>query len=359
MNLRSQVANRLYYFLFSFLIFGFAFGITGCSKDLTRTKAASLIDSSSKFSEIKSKIYFINDVGLEKGIIQGMWVITRSGFNTDVHLTSKGQEFFQSVQVSPFTQSSGLGVVKTPVNIQINVTGIAEAAQGMKESNFTWEYKDLPSVVKRFASKGGSGTGLFRLYDDGWRLENIKVEHSQDPAILTEKELADEQLEIKKINEEKERAANLLRESQKTTLSLAVYGDLRRWVLSMYLPAAERPHAYMEITDVSVVVRPIESWGSVLISPSTYYFSNIKDYRERNLDPANDNMQFGEPSYVIELELYSPQKVMSNFGERSAEKKMWLSFDSKDNVNSAYKVLKSAHENWIKKYKEVVAKGLH
>jgi hypothetical protein len=61
-------------------------------------------------------------------------------------------------------------IPKTPLNIKINVTGIAE-----NHAEFTWKYVDLPLpfIAKEFIFDNGNGSADFTLNDDGWRVVNF------------------------------------------------------------------------------------------------------------------------------------------------------------------------------------------
>ncbi len=62
----------------------------------------------------------------------------------------------------------------------VDVTGIADAPFGtgthMKEVRYTWTL-DLPEPVRRYTGTKGEGEGnaILRLYDDGWRVEELHV----------------------------------------------------------------------------------------------------------------------------------------------------------------------------------------
>lgn len=173
-------------------------------KSLTRQLAGDLISKSEAFTKEYKSIRF-HDEGFEKGIKQGVWRESKTK-RYRAELTERAQATIKYITVANL-------LLKQPVKIRLlQVTGITDAliVQGMKEANFTWEYKNLPSLVKRFVVQGGSGIVYMRLYDDGWRLEKIEIEESSDPAKLTQREKAQEQkderieTERKRIQEERE-----------------------------------------------------------------------------------------------------------------------------------------------------------
>lgn len=176
------------------------------TKNLTRSKAASLIENSAKFSEVKSKIN-LHPNGLEKGFLHDMWGVVQgepgTNYSIDYYALSPNQDVFQLIQATVLPGSIATVTMKKPVETQINVTGITDAPimQGVKEAQFTWEYTNLPSIVKRYVVRGGSGVAYLRLYDDGWRIEDLKVSYSKEPASLTAKERAEEEAEDRKREE--------------------------------------------------------------------------------------------------------------------------------------------------------------
>jgi hypothetical protein len=95
-------------------------------------------------------------------------------------------------------------LLRNEVDVGVLVTGIADVphASGLKEAQFDWEYIDLPSIARRFAVRGGKGVGVFRLFDDGWRLAEVKLEASEEAVQLS---AAEEQQQAADIQAEQER----------------------------------------------------------------------------------------------------------------------------------------------------------
>jgi hypothetical protein len=212
----------------------------GETADLTQSTAALLIETSSKFSEVKSKLLLHKD-GYQKGHEQGMWVgrivkdIEPFGQPSEpIHLTKRGSDFFDSIEVQP--RGLAYVILKKPLKPLLKVIRITDAplGQGLKEAQFIWEYVDLPSLVKRYVVRGGSGVGYFRPTDDGWRLDDLNINYLSEPAPQTAEERATEEREdrereaLKRKREEeerveKERLANLLRESKTPTRQVAQF----------------------------------------------------------------------------------------------------------------------------------------
>lgn len=139
---------------------------------LSRERTENLIRNSPQFQELRTKIY-LQSGGLEKGVEQKMW----AHYGSNYRLTEKTRTIVS--QVTDFY----ITLLKPAGEPSVHVTGIADAnpfgagATSIKEAQFSWAYTDLPSVIKRFASRGGTGEGYFRLYDDGWRLEDVSLNY--------------------------------------------------------------------------------------------------------------------------------------------------------------------------------------
>ncbi|MGH6769887.1 MAG: hypothetical protein ACRECO_12805 [Xanthobacteraceae bacterium] len=85
------------------------------------------------------------------------------------------------------------------VPLTVTVSGISDVpgTTNLKEARFSWTYPKLPSRLKRFAATGGEGIAVFRLYDDGWRVERTKLTPSSQGFTLSDAEKEDEQVDIR------------------------------------------------------------------------------------------------------------------------------------------------------------------
>jgi len=189
-----------------------------CAPSLTRDNAAKLIQKSiGKLSDVR-----LNAQGYQKGFLQGMWVTETESKVT--HLTHQGAQHFASINYSAgywgkfAAQASGSGSgsirLNKPVDVRVRVTGIRNGSA----AEFTWEYAGLPSIAKRYAIKGGTGTALFNLYDDGWRLTKFDMNFSKEPAPLTAKEKTDDE-EAFKIATERIKQLELLMDDEEQRLA--------------------------------------------------------------------------------------------------------------------------------------------
>lgn len=82
------------------------------------------------------------------------------------------------------------GTPKTPPDYTIEVTGITDATtpQGAKEVLFSLSNEAAQGSVRYFIIAGGTGTAVFRKFDDGWRVETAKFQKSTDGVALSETE---------------------------------------------------------------------------------------------------------------------------------------------------------------------------
>jgi hypothetical protein len=174
----------------------------GCGKaDLSRGKAEALISQSKDMQALRTSVPLYSG-GYKKGIQQGMW---REEFNDQRRrrltvLTDKGKGSFKEIsQVGLFGFGAEQRFVAPVAEIKVpsvKVTGIAKEGDTQRSVDFSWTYVDLPSVVKRFVVAGGSGKASFKLFDDGWRLDQIGGAVADEAVSLSDKEKAEEQADV-------------------------------------------------------------------------------------------------------------------------------------------------------------------
>ncbi|MEK7603703.1 MAG: hypothetical protein AAB461_01105 [Patescibacteria group bacterium] len=148
---------------------------------LTRSQAKELIGQNENFVSA-TKLSLASRGMKEVGIEQGLWY----KYNWhNVKLTEEGKRYF--TEDIDFTNSlKDALVLKEPLKrVVVEVKGIADGMNGLasdviKEVQFTWEYREMSDVVALYSGESESmdrkGAALMRLYDDGWRVEEIEVE---------------------------------------------------------------------------------------------------------------------------------------------------------------------------------------
>ncbi len=153
-----------------------AFLAGGCdSNELTRSRAEDLIRDSDAFV---NKWRSAND---DKGVQEGLWVkkpkqVGRVG---GYELTEKGKEDWQPQKRFRWFAPKNINSM-----IAIEITGIADIplageSSGIKEVQFTWHFENLGEFEQyadlEEARKKRDSKAFMRLYDDGWRLEEIEL----------------------------------------------------------------------------------------------------------------------------------------------------------------------------------------
>jgi hypothetical protein len=93
-------------------------------------------------------------------------------------LAPQGRKFLREIGCDPWGCTAGL---QNPVAGRVReITGIAVLAgdTGLRVADFTWDYRDLPGVVLKYAATPTTGAAQFRLYDDGWRVEKVELHYA-------------------------------------------------------------------------------------------------------------------------------------------------------------------------------------
>ncbi len=168
-----------------------AIAISSCDQNqLSRSKAEQMIKGSPQARSFQTSIPFHRG-GFQQGQDQGIWRVEDKA----VILAEKATASIAGVsgdQYLYFTQTAAASITpKEPATISISVTGITDSpgAKNVKFAQFTWQYEALPSLVKRFAVKGGNGSAVLQLYDDGWRIAQVTMAPSEEPAPLSAEEI--------------------------------------------------------------------------------------------------------------------------------------------------------------------------
>jgi hypothetical protein len=144
---------------------------------LSRATAKVLISRYSRFGAAPAMVITTPGEAVKAGVREGLWA--EQGFGGLV-LTQEGRRYFAQAQGFP----AYTVILAQPARREvIEVTGIADAPVGnsVKEVSFTWRYVGLAEVVARYTGQGQSpheSKGALRLYDDGWRIEELMLNES-------------------------------------------------------------------------------------------------------------------------------------------------------------------------------------
>jgi hypothetical protein len=342
-----------------FILLSFCFLIASCgSEKLTREKAAELIKKSEQI--LKEKDYIkLNREAPKKGIKLEIWKRHVNKFK----LTDKGKKYFSTVGDTFVFSGTYRAKLITPTEINVEVTGITDAPTDVKGklAKFAWNYLNLPSAVKRFAAKGGTGAALFKEYDDGWRIEDIAYEYSREPAELTSKELEEEKKEIAEITEAKKKEADRLKK-------LVEKSKTRNAILGKFVLNDEHDknyHQKYEITISDVDVTCVRSTKNL-----TKYRSKKPVNREwvkskvqkiwfgpiakiENITHQGKQRGKSFTQYETRIDMIYKYRAKTKYHKRYN----WLSTDKKE-IDKCKNVLTSAVNEWKKKYDEIVKRKL-
>jgi hypothetical protein len=167
--------------------------LTGCGPaQLDRDAALKSINASSKFSPDTDE-FSLSRAQTQCGVQAGLWKVAGStnrietffwGFHYRYALTAKGRTLFGDIGLSysdPEVATVELGIPHRRTALQ--VTGIADYKPSLsdyhgKEATFDWKWdpNEFPDQLKQCVPRMFSiqrGIAHFRLYDDGWRVEEI------------------------------------------------------------------------------------------------------------------------------------------------------------------------------------------
>lgn len=197
---QSNRYSRIMFVFFS----GVLLGVAGCgSKELSRSKAGTMISSCSDFSQADLPTPLIVDFKLpEREALRSCplcEVALSLGWVTKSEGSAKnflGQPFhFVSYSLTPRGQEEAKmwgqreqwhtgGAYNVPLTKRelVDVTGIAINGPTTAQVNFTWNRKFLnPAFAHAYGEDSNEHSGLalqegqsdFKLYDDGWRVDEI------------------------------------------------------------------------------------------------------------------------------------------------------------------------------------------
>lgn len=166
--------------------------LLGCKRnqELTRSTANELIAQSARFSPVVPTLE-LTSAELQCGLKEGLWIKTGrnrnlldSMFAFHLEVTEKGKAGFNKLSPSYSERyAASVTLSKQYAREVVDVTGIADYSPPLegwtgKEVQFTWrwnwdQFNDLAKkcLTPRSDEKGRA---VFRHYDDGWRVEQIR-----------------------------------------------------------------------------------------------------------------------------------------------------------------------------------------
>ena len=159
---------------------------------LTRSEAEVMLFQSSQFVEVREKLPMHSDAFLE-GARQGLWEYNVVDGRRELLPISGLKREIREVILSGDAQGLPVGdmVTISAVDVEAECTGIlvSEKHGNSAEADFVWRYSNLPSYIKRMAIEGGTAKAHYRLFDDRWRIEDVRISFSKKPIELSEVEL--------------------------------------------------------------------------------------------------------------------------------------------------------------------------
>lgn len=181
----------------------------------SRSDAERKILESERIKELAQTVRLRSQAASD-GQKQGIWQLDRVGRISTLNSSAAAEiKKVSDFAVTPATKPS----------IGIKVTGMADSPMSdkIKEAKFSWAYESLTPLLRRFAVAGGEGLALFRLYDDGWRLENVEVRYSDKPIDLSAAERSNVDRDISRAASEMKQIQDFARSSWTPTRIIREY----------------------------------------------------------------------------------------------------------------------------------------
>lgn len=303
--------------------------VLGCSRELTRSRAANLIGQHAPFATTDAitpqEDGCVLEGGLDSGELEGLWNGRLPSTRT---LTQKGGAYF----VNPERWPNGWAYwkLRTPAHREvIDVTGITDVPliPGGKQAEFTWRYRGLDPVVARYTGQGPTphtGAALMRLYDDGWRVERFELRESGRGPVqwLPEiKRQADDILQQRARAEERRR------------LAMASTTTLATLLVPLCGSSYGRSRRTFTITDADVTVT---GNGGALWGDATFHYSDL-------LPPAPPRKHSLRPGCETLTLKGRRQSAEDYVGEPTVLREVWTK-------------ITAAHTAWRTKYPDLAAR---
>jgi hypothetical protein len=142
--------------------------LANCSNNLTRTRALAMLN--------KDALPPVTDLEVT---LESFRLARDNGFfesGPDKHAIGEASKYFDT-----YWWFAGAATLKVPLKRRaIEVTGIKDTPmdKNSKVVQFTWEYIDVPEEINRYTGTTAgvhSGEALFKLYDDGWRIDGLQL----------------------------------------------------------------------------------------------------------------------------------------------------------------------------------------
>lgn len=151
----------------------------GCSKGITRDRAKELLEHHAELAQPVSSLTIVSRDAYEAGVLEGLWGVDAGSYmqNGSAVLTAEGQKHFSKLSVLGDRTATLVSPARRQV---VEITGLADAPIGnaVKECKFKWRYSGLSLIVGRYTGQADlqhDGHALLRLYDDGWRVEEVNL----------------------------------------------------------------------------------------------------------------------------------------------------------------------------------------
>ena len=306
--------------------------LCSCSTNgLDRNKATALLLKDQNIIQLQSLVP-LSESGFAKGVEQKMWYDNSS--------ISNG-----SFLISEVSNTNRQMHLLKPVDIKIDITGIAktEGDDNKKEVQFTVTYHNIDGTIKRFATIGYRCLALLRLYDDGWRVENLSYEPLNEAFQLTAEEQNEERKYIEKIlveERQKEELDRIAREQLeiKRNKSLTPTKTLANYKLA-YLDGSLYALDDISVTDVNVkIIKRI--YGNASMSPQSLASTTSITIPDSNIEKNSINAVY--------------ERIRRIWGvQYRAAGNVFLCYSSQKNeIDSIVNVIREAHNKWTEEYNE-------
>jgi len=152
-------------------IVSFCVGCTSNTGELTRSKALRILQGSKEVATPTAAIPVSQD-GFKLAQQEGWW--QKIDWRTGEITAEPARQYFIRYYYLGATAE-----VRNPLTRKVlNITGVSDIplGKGMKEVDFEWQFSDVPAYVDKYAglSQKFAGAAAFKLYDDGWRVEEVQ-----------------------------------------------------------------------------------------------------------------------------------------------------------------------------------------